>query len=117
MTSSVTWYELVQKMPVVDVAGRDVEAAGDRQHHLAVAVGVEVPHAQIERIEERRAAAVDRRPVERHAQRVDHVGAEDQRVADRQRLGEVVEARRRRASVSTSPVCAYGAGALSNVYM
>ena len=58
-------------MPVVDVAGRDVEPAGDRQHHLAVAVGVEVPDAKVERVEERRAAAVDRRPVERDAQRVD----------------------------------------------
>ena len=71
---------------------RDVEAPCDRQHHLTVAVRVEVLDAEIERVEERRAPAVDRRPVERHAQRVHHVVAEYERVAERRRLREVVEA-------------------------
>ncbi len=71
---------------------RDVEPPGDSQHHLALAVRVEVPDAEIEWIEEGRAPAVDGRPVERDTQRVHHVIAEHERIAERRRLRKVVEA-------------------------
>ena len=57
-------------------------------------IGVVMRDAEIDGVEEVRAATVDRRTVERHAKGVDEVVAEHLGVAERQRLGEVVDAAR-----------------------
>jgi hypothetical protein len=62
------------------------------QHHLAVSVGVEVPDAKVERVEERPAAAVDRRAVERNPERVHDIRPEHHGVPHGRRLRQVVDA-------------------------
>ena len=76
--------------------GRDVETAGDGDDGLVVAIAVEVLHAEIDGVEERRLTAVDRRAVERDAHRVDEVRAEHRRHAACCRLRQVVDAARAR---------------------